>query len=107
MGRPTLIGLACQAAVQHILRLFQAELAKRRFEYTRSDGTTWTLTLADVVDRARAMEVAYNPNDCVEIRWGAPEGSDERATCTRRAPAEQQSRMEKYRAWFAKRERPG
>ena len=84
-----------------------AELQKRAFEYTRSDGSTWTLTLADVVDRTKAMEVAYNPNDCVEIRWGAREGSEEHATCKRRAPAEQESRMLKYRVWFAKRERPG
>jgi hypothetical protein len=54
----------------------------------------------------KAMEVAYNPNDCVEIRWGAPEGSEEHATCKRRAPAEQRSRMLKYRVWFAERERP-
>jgi hypothetical protein len=53
-----------------------------------------------------AMEVAYNPNDCVEIRWGAPEGSEKRATWKRRASQAQQSRMEKYRNWFAARERP-
>jgi len=84
-----------------------AELKKRALEYTRSDGSTWTLTLADVVDRMKAMEVAYNPNDCVEVRWGAPDGSEEHATCKRRAPAEQQSRMLKYRVWFAERKRPG
>ena len=84
-----------------------SELAARGFEYTRSDGSTWKLTLADVVERMKAMEVSYNPNDCVEIRWAAPEGSDERITCKRRAPAEQQSRMEKYRTWFADRQRPG
>jgi hypothetical protein len=81
-------------------------LASRKFSYTRSDGSTWTLTLADVVARQEAFEMAYNPNDCVEVRWGAPEGSDEIATCKQRAPAEQRRRMEKYRVWFAKRERP-
>jgi hypothetical protein len=25
--------------------------------------------------------MAYNPNDCVELRWGAPAKSDEAATC--------------------------
>jgi hypothetical protein len=95
------------SAVQQVRDALQSELAARSFEYTRSDGGTWTLTLADVIERMKAMEVAYNPNDCVEIRWGAPEGSEERKTCKRRAPNEQQSRMEKYRTWFAERERPG
>jgi hypothetical protein len=94
-------------AVQQVRDALQSELANRTFEYTRSDGSIWKLTLADVIDRMKAMEVAYNPNDCVEIRWAAPEGSDERATCKRRAPNAQQNRMEKYRAWFANRERPG
>ncbi len=97
-------GEAASKAVRHALA---AELQQRSFEYTRSDGSTWTLTLADLVERMKAMEVAYNPNDCVEIRWGAPEGSEERATCERRAPGEQQQRMLKYRVWFAERERPG
>jgi hypothetical protein len=25
-----------------------------------------------VIDRAVDLEMAYNPNDCVELRWGAP-----------------------------------
>ena len=29
--------------------------------------------------------MAYNPNDCVELRWGAPEKSHEASTCKRRA----------------------
>ena len=82
------------------------ELGKRAFQYTRSDGSTWKLTLADLIDRTPAMEMAYNPNDCAEIRWSAPEGSEERATCKRRAPEGQQTRMAKYREWFATRERP-
>lgn len=76
------------------------------FRYTRSDGSTWTLTLAELVARAPALEVAYNPNDCPEVRWAAPEGSDERSTCRRRAPAEQQRKMEAYRPWFRERRRP-
>src|SRR6185437_2976528 len=57
-----------------------AELAARKFSYTRSDGSAWTLALKDVVDRTTALEMAYNVNDCVELRWGAPEKSDEAAT---------------------------
>ncbi len=94
-------------AVRQVREALHAELEKRSFEYTRSDGGAWKLSLADVVKRMKAMEIAYNPNDCVEIRWGAPEGSEERTTCKRRASAEQQKRMQKYRKWFAERERPG
>jgi hypothetical protein len=96
-----------EAAVQQVRDALETELAKRSFEYVRSDGTTWELSLADVVERTKAMEIAYNPNDCAEIRWAAPEGSEERKTCNRRASQEQQARMRKYRKWFADRERPG
>jgi len=94
-------------AVRQVRGALETELAKRTFEYTGSDRSAWKLSLADVVERMKAMEMAYNPNDCAEIRWGAPEGSEERATCKRRASPEQQSRMQKYRKWFAERERPG
>ncbi|MFZ1862905.1 MAG: NlpC/P60 family protein [Polyangiales bacterium] len=97
----------CEAAAQRVQKTLDQELERRSFEYIRSDGSTWRLSLADVVDRISAMEMAYNPNDCVEIRWGAPEGSEERSSCDRRAPEEQQRRMESYRKWFADRQRPG
>lgn len=80
--------------------------AARRFEYTRSDGSIWTLTLGDVLDRTAAFEVAYDPNDCIEVRWGAPPGSPEAETCRRRAPADQIARMTRYRPWFHDRSRP-
>jgi hypothetical protein len=50
--------------------------------------------------------MAYNPNDCVERRWGAPEGSAELRSCHGQAPAEQRARMDEYREWFATRRRP-
>jgi hypothetical protein len=86
--------------------LAAAELAKRTFSYLRSDGSSQTLTLADVVARAAALEVAFNPNDCQEHRWGAAPGSPEAATCKRRAPSDQLRKMEKARAWFKSRKRP-
>lgn len=82
------------------------ELAEKRFSYVRSDGSSFELTLADVLLRAETLEMAYNPNDCVEMRWGAPEGSDEVATCKMHAPWKQQARMRKVRAWFKERKRP-
>ncbi len=86
--------------------LLRREAAKRTITYRRSDGSPWTLSLADVMDRAVALESAYDPNDCVEYRWGAAPGTDEYAPCQRRAPAEQRERMERYRPWFRRRMRP-
>ncbi|MEZ4313775.1 MAG: hypothetical protein R3F14_37620 [Polyangiaceae bacterium] len=82
------------------------ELAKRTFAYTRTDGSSFTLRLADVVERAAELEMAYNPNDCPEVRWGAPSGSDEAGTCKRRAPGDQRLQMKKARAWLHERRRP-
>jgi hypothetical protein len=86
-------------------RVLASELATHRFSYQRSDGSPWPLTLRDVIDRAVDLEMAYNPNDCVELRWGAPAKS-EASTCTRYAPAAQREKMSKYRAWFHERRRP-
>jgi hypothetical protein len=83
-----------------------SELAARKFSYPRSDGSLWTLALKDVTDRVVDLEMAYNPNDCVESRWGAPGGSEEASTCKRQAPSAQRAKMTKYRAWFHERRRP-
>jgi hypothetical protein len=82
------------------------ELEERTFEYVRTDGSTWKLSLQDVVDRQAALEMAYNPNDCVEVRWGAPPGSDEASTCRAHAPAAQTAKMAEIRRWFHERKRP-
>ena len=83
-----------------------SELSARKFSYPRSDGSAWTLALKDVVDRAADLEMAYNVNDCVELRWGAPDKSEEASTCKRRAPSAQRAKMTEYRAWFHERRRP-
>jgi hypothetical protein len=83
-----------------------SELSARKFSYTRSDGSAWTLALKDVLDRAGELEMAYNLNDCVELRWGAPAKSEEASTCKRYAPAAQRGKMQEYRAWFHERRRP-
>jgi hypothetical protein len=84
----------------------QSELAARKFFYLRSDGSQWTLALRDVAERVVDLEMAYNPNDCVELRWGAPAGSEEASTCKRHAPSAQRAKMAKYRVWFHERRRP-
>ena len=83
-----------------------SDLPTRKFSYTRTDGSAWTLALKDVLDRAPALEMAYNLNDCVELRWGASERSEEASTCRRHAPGTQRAKMTQYRAWFHERRRP-
>jgi hypothetical protein len=83
-----------------------SELAARKFSYPRSDGSSWTLALKDVAERAVDLEMAYNPNDCVELRWGAPAKGEEASTCKRSAQAAQRAKMTKYRMWFHERRRP-
>jgi hypothetical protein len=74
--------------------------------YVRSDGREQRLSLADILERRDAFEMGYNPNDCVEVRWGAPPGSAELASGRRRASASQSERMRSLRPWFRKRLHP-
>jgi uncharacterized lipoprotein YajG len=92
-----------RAELQSVLA---SELAARKFSYTRTDGSQWTLALKDVLDRAGALEMAYNLNDCVELRWGASEKSEEASTCNHLATGAQRAKMTKYRPWFHERRRP-
>ncbi len=103
-ARPAAAGAALgEAGLQALL---DRELKSRSVKYTRTDGSAWELTLAEVLGRSGAFETTYNLNDCVETRWGAPAGSAEASTCRAQAPAEQRARMESYRAWFHERRRP-
>lgn len=47
-------------------------------EYTNSVGAKVRLTLNDI--EARLYDLSFDPNHPPELRWGAPEGSAERAT---------------------------
>jgi hypothetical protein len=98
--------LASQAQVDAVPQELALALKQRSFRYTRSDGSPQELSLATVLERAERLEIAYNPNDCVEQRWGAQAGSEEYAPCKRRAPRAQQDAMERYRSWFHTRTRP-
>lgn len=99
-------GESPQGAAARVERLHQQALDQNAITYTRSDGSPWRLSLREIYARRANLEMAYNPNDCVEIRWGAAPGSAEAATCRRRAPAEQRARMEQYRIWFRTTTRP-
>jgi hypothetical protein len=93
-------------AAARIERIHARRLEERAISYTRSDGSPWRLSLADIYARRVGLEVGYNPNDCVERRWGASPGTEDYATCRRQAPAEQRARMEQYRPWFRETRRP-
>ncbi len=106
---PKQYGIAESEAKERVAELRETlakELASRPLPYIRSDGSTWELSLKDLVDRRVEFELSYNPNDCPEQRWAAPEGSEERATCKRRAPSDQRAKMLEYRHWFSERRRP-
>jgi hypothetical protein len=98
------------SAPEEIKLKLQAFLDKKVTEltisYTRSNGSEQMLTVAEILKRSNAFEVAYNPNDGIEIRWGATENSEERSTCHRQAPANQKKTMESVRKWFTKRLHP-
>jgi hypothetical protein len=100
------VGQSAAQVKTQLQSVLASELASRKFAYPRSDGSQWTLALKDVTERAVDLEMAYNPNDCVELRWGAAENSDEARTCKRFAPRAQRAKMTEYRAWFSERRRP-
>ena len=86
--------------------LLEQKLSALSITYTRTNGSEQTLTLKEILKRRVAFEMAYNPNDCIETRWGAPENSEERSTCKRHAPAGQLEKMRSVRIWFQKRLHP-
>jgi len=107
---PEAYEMAGRRSPEAVRRELQSLLDRRAEEikitYTRSNGRPQVLTLAEIFRRKDAFETGYNPNDSVEIRWGAPEGSEELTTARRRAPASQLARMNDLRPWFHKRLRP-
>lgn len=86
--------------------ILDKKVSELSISYTRSDGSSQKLTLKEILSRRTAFEMAYNPNDGIEIRWGAPENSDELSTCHRHAPSRQVETMRSVRMWFLKRLHP-
>lgn len=95
---------------EHVKKNLDELLARKVSElsitYIRTNGTEQKLTMGEILQRREAFEMAYNPNDGVEIRWGAPVNSRERSTCKRQVPANQLERMKTVRVWFSKRFHP-
>lgn len=86
--------------------ILNKKLEELSITYIRSNGSEQKLTLSEILKRREAFEIAYNPNDGAEIRWGAPEGSEERSTCKRHVPPGQLKVMNEVRNWFHKRLHP-
>nr|HAQ95615.1 hypothetical protein [Afipia sp.] len=100
-------GKSIESVKGELQGVLASELASRKITYTRSDGSPWTLSLKDVLDRMTDFEMAYNPNDCAELRWAARDNTDEASTCKRHAPQAQRAKMSSdYRAWFRERHWP-
>ena len=108
--RPAQYGIHDPDELETVVAALEAyrdeELGRRTVRYVRTDGSEWPLSLADVLARAERFELAWNPNDCPEHRWGALPDTDESRTCRSRAPSDQQARMAEYHGWFRDRQRP-
>jgi len=63
-----------QALIDEKNRIFKEE----SIEYTTSKGVKVKLTLSDI--ERRLYDLSFDPNHPPELRWGAPEGSAERAS---------------------------
>ncbi|MGZ4958897.1 MAG: hypothetical protein ACXV7J_06575 [Methylomonas sp.] len=106
---PELFNLNHQSASlvkTRIEQLHETLIAEKKIQYIRSNGEPWQLSVAEILARKSRFEVAYNPNDCVEIRWGAQPGTEEYASCKRRAPRAQVEQMAAIRNWFRDTQRP-
>ncbi len=99
-------GESAPAAAARVEQLHAQRIRERFITYARSDGSPWRLSLAEIYQRTPGLEIAYNPNDCVEWRWGAAPDTSDYETCRRWSPAEQRERMEEYRLWFREARRP-
>jgi hypothetical protein len=95
-----------ESVKNNLVELLNNKLSELSITYIRTNGTEQKLTLSEILKRKEAFEMAYNPNDGIEIRWGAPEGSEERSSCKRKVPANQLARMNAVRGWFNKRLHP-
>lgn len=99
-------GKSPEQAKAEVEKLHAMRTQEHRIRYRRTDGSPWELSIAEVLARKPAFEMGYNPNDCIEKRWGAEPGTEEYSTCRRHAPADQYAKMKQYRIWFRETRRP-
>lgn len=106
---PELFNLTTDSAPQvktQIEELHEKLINEKKIHYVRSNGEPWELTVAEILARKPAFEMSYNPNDCVEVRWGAKADTEEYASCKRHAPPTQLKQMAAVRDWFRDAKRP-
>lgn len=106
---PALFNTTPQAAPQlkaQIQQLHDKLIHEKKIRYVRSDGQQQELSVADILARKAGFEMSYNPNDCIELRWGATSGSEEYRSCQRHAPVAQFKQMLAIREWFREAKRP-
>jgi hypothetical protein len=106
---PELFNLTAESASQvktRIEQLHEQLISEKKIRYVRSNGKPWELSVAEILARKPDFEMAYNPNDCIEIRWGAKAGTEEYASCKRHAPQPQIEKMAAMRRWFHDAKRP-
>ena len=106
---PELFNLTADSAPQvktQIEELHEKLINEKKIHYVRSNGEPWELTVAEILARKSAFEMSYNPNDCVEVRWGAKADTEEYASCKRHAPPAQLKQMAAVRDWFRDAKRP-
>lgn len=96
---------AAQAA-QDARASIREALEHAQINYINSSGVPVSLSLQTIMERSEALEMAYHPADCNEIRWGAPPDSAEYKTCSRTASAAERAKMNDMRKWFKLRIRP-
>ena len=95
-----------KAAAENARQLMRQRLESQTIEYMNSNGKPVRVNMYEITQRADALEMAYHPADCNEIRWGAPAGSDEFKTCSRQASGHERQKMAAMRKWFHVRARP-
>lgn len=75
--------IKAQPGLMNALRTEKQRLFNEHaLEYSKSNGERVRLTLADI--EARLYNLSFDPNHPPELRWGAPEGSEERASAPSR-----------------------
>jgi hypothetical protein len=100
------VGVSAGQVKEELQSILDKKVKNLSISYTGTDGSIQELTLGEIIKRRESFEMAYNPNDGIEIRWGAPEKSEERARAKRHAPPNQAEKMRSVRKWFNKRLHP-
>jgi hypothetical protein len=77
--RPPTPGRTASTPARHLRLLIPINLVLRFPDCVTTTPEAFAIPndrpVTDVIARQSALAMAYNPNHCIEIRWGAPNGS--------------------------------